>query len=104
MKDFLHFKKIFENAKGRDQAERFEDATKKIWELKKLFNDDSKNIEVIFKNEKFITTFKSIKDELSRKAEDKSKEFVDQMIDYFKIEDKNAIKDLIMIINSINMK
>ena len=29
MKDFLLFKKIFENAQGQDQDERFEDAQKK---------------------------------------------------------------------------
>jgi len=37
---------------------------------------------------------------LGRKTEIKSKEFVDQMIEYFKIEDKKVIKDLKMIINS----
>ena len=30
VKDFLLFKKIFENAQGKDQAERFEDAGKKL--------------------------------------------------------------------------
>jgi len=100
VKDFLLFKKIFENAQGIDQAERFEDATKKLGELKELFKNNSKNIEVIFNNEKFFIIFKDIKEELGRKTEIKSKEFVDQMIEYFKIEDKKVIKDLKMIINS----
>ena len=34
VKDFLLFKKIFENATGIDQLERFEDATKKLKSLK----------------------------------------------------------------------
>ena len=100
VKDFLLFKKIFENAQGIDQAERFEDATRKLVELKELFKNNSKNIEVIFNNEKFLIIFKDIKEELSRKTENKSEEFVDQMIKYFKIEDKKVIKDLKMIINS----
>jgi hypothetical protein len=100
VKDFLLFKKIFENAQGIDQAERFEDATKKLGELKELFKNNSKNIEVIFNNEKFFIIFKDIKEELGRKTEIKSKEFVDQMIEYFKIKDSKVIKDLKMIINS----
>jgi len=100
VKDFLLFKKIFENAQGRDQAERFEDATKKLGELKELFKQNSKMIEVIFNDEKFVITFKDIKEELGRKTEIKSKEFVDQMIEYFKIKDNKVIKDLNMIINS----
>jgi hypothetical protein len=105
VKDFLLFKKIFENAQGIDQAERFEDATKKLGELKELFKNNSKNIEVIFNNEKFFIIFKDIKEELGRKTEIKSKEFVDQMIEYFKIKDSKVIKDLKMIINSKkNMK
>jgi len=55
VKDFLLFKKIFENAQGIDQAERFEDATRKLVELKELFKNNSKNIEVIFNNEKLST-------------------------------------------------
>ena len=43
VKDFLLFKKIFENARGSDQLERFEDATKKLKTLKKKLdgNEDS---------------------------------------------------------------
>ena len=54
LKDFLLFKKIFENSQGKDQSECFEDGLKKLNNLKKLFNESSSNIEVIFNEENFI--------------------------------------------------
>ena len=99
VKDFLLFKKIFENAQGSDQAERFDDARNKLQELKEKFGTNLK-IETIFNDEKFANTFKNIKEELGRKTEIKSKEFIDQMIKYFNIEDKAAQLDLKIIINS----
>ena len=100
VKDFLLFKKIFENAQGKDQTEFFEDARKKLKTLKTLFDKNSTNIEVIFNEEKFAPTFKDIREELGMKTENKSKEFISQMVDYFSIKDKGVISDLKMIINS----
>ena len=100
VKDFLLFKKIFENATGKDKAEFFEVARKKLKALKALFSKNSTNIEVIFNEEKFAPTFKDIKEELGRKTENKSKEFISQMVSYFSIENKIVINDLKMIINS----
>ena len=91
---------MFEYAQGIDQAGRFEDAKKKLGELKDLFKNNSKNIEVIFNNEKFVIIFKGIKEEFCRETEIKSYKFVEQMIEYFKIKDSKVIKDLKMIINS----
>ena len=115
VKDFLLFKKIFENAQGSDQLERFEDATKKLSALKgkltlkensnentlkEKSNEDTLNIEIIFKEKDFKNVLKDIKDELSRKDESKSELFAKQMIDYFNITNKSVIKDLKMLINS----
>lgn len=110
VKDFLLFKKIFENAQGKDQAARFYDANKKLKELKDLFAQKPSDIEVIFNQKNYIDTFKDIKEELGKKSENKSKEFIDQMIDYFNIKDndkdkdkdknKKIIEDLKLIINS----
>ena len=112
VKDFLLFKKIFENAQGKDQAARFYDANKKLKELKELFAQKPSDIEVIFNQKNYIDTFKDIKEELGKKSENKSKEFIDQMIDYFNIKDndkdkdkdknknKKIIEDLKLIINS----
>ena len=72
LKDFLLFKKIFENSQGKDQSERFEDGLKKLNNLKKIFNQESSNIEIIFNEVNFINIFKNIKEELGKKDESKS--------------------------------
>ena len=100
VKDFLLFKKIFENAQGKDQAEIFEVARNKLKILFNLFAKNSTNIEVIFNEKEFASTFRDIKEELGRKNEIKSKEFLSQMIDYFQIKDIKVKSDLKMIINS----
>ena len=100
VKDFLLFQKIFDNAQGSDQAKLFEDACNKLQDLKGKFCKNSLNIETIFNDEKFIKIFKNIKEELGRKTEDKSIKFINQMIEYFNITDKNVIQDLKKIINS----
>ena len=100
VKDFLLFKKIYEEARGKDQEARFTDAYNKLNELKKTFKDNPKNIEVIFNNEKFKNIFKLIKDELGKKDEKNSEKFLEQMKTYFNITDENAVKDLKMLIKS----
>ena len=101
VKDFLLFKKIFENATGKDQAEIFEKARDKLKTLVELFNKNKENIEVIFNEKEFKNTFADIKEELGRKNnETKSKKFIEQMKKYYKIENKLVINDLKMIINS----
>ena len=102
MKDFLLFKKIFEKSQGKDQAERFEDAKKKLIDITKLFtkleSDNEIDIEIIFEDYKNI--FNNIKEELSKKEESKSDEFINQMVKYFKIKNEKTIKDISMIIKS----
>ena len=44
VKDFLLFKKIFENAVDKDQSERFDDGVNKLNNLKKLFDKNASNI------------------------------------------------------------
>ena len=96
VKDFLLFKKIFESSKGNDQEERFKDAKSQLDKVKILFKNQS-NIEIIFQENKDI--FKIIKEELSKKEEYKSDEFIEQMVNYFKINDKTKT-DLSIIIKS----
>ena len=67
MKDFLLFKKIFENAQGT-----FSRCSKKLNSLKDLFNLNENNMEPIFSNKDFKNIFKNIKEELGRKSENKS--------------------------------
>jgi len=61
VKNFLLFKKIFEKSKGKDQEERFEDARRQLYTIRKLFQSLSLNIEKIFHN--FENIFKDIKEE-----------------------------------------
>ena len=100
VKDFLLFKKIFEKAQGQDQADRFNDAYKKLNSLKITFTENPKNIEAIINDKAYENIFKDIKEELGRKDEIKSDVFLEQMKKYFTITDKNAINDLKMLIKS----
>ena len=99
--DFLLFKKIFEKAQGNNQLERFNDAIKKLEGLKTLFiNCKSSNIGEIFNNKEYMDIFKKIKEDISIKSNDKSKEFIKQMIDYFEVKDKKIENGIKIIINS----
>ena len=100
VKDFLLFKKIFENAVGKDQSERFDDGVNKLNNLKKLFDKNASNIQIIFNEKNFINIFKNIKEELGRKDESKSNEFIKQMVEYFNITDEKKIEELTIIIKS----
>ena len=100
VKDFLLFKKIFEKAQGQDQADRFNGACEKLNSLKTTFTGGPKNIEAIINDKAYGNIFKDIKEELGRKDEIKSDEFLEQMKKYFTITDKNAINDLKMLIKS----
>ena len=100
VKDLLLFQKIFENALGDNQAERFDNANKKLKELKSLFAENPINIEKILNHENYKDIFNQIKNELGNKPEIQSKTFMDQIINYFEIKDKKVIKELKIIINS----
>ena len=99
VKDFLLFKKIFENAQGKDQLERFEYANRKLISLKASFEKNKSDIETIFTDKDYKNIFNDIKEELSKK-EFKSELFISQMIDYFEIKDNSVIEDLKMLIKS----
>ena len=76
VKDLLLFRKIYEKSKGSDQEERFKDAKSQLDKIKYLFKKES-NIEIVFNN--FENIFEDIKEELSKKEESKSDEFIKQM-------------------------
>ena len=107
VKDFLLFKKIFEKSKGKDQEERFIYALDILKSIKTSF-EKTKDIETIFKfklvkeedSRKFENIFEYIKDELSKREDSQSDIFINQMIEYFDINDENKKKDLVIIIKS----
>ena len=94
IKDFMFFKKIFENTQGKDEVERFDEAIKKLKDLKCIF------AEAIFNHPNYKDTFRDIKEELGKKSENKAKEFIEQMIDYFCLKDGALFEDLKILINS----
>ena len=103
VKGLFIFKIIFDNSPGSDQEKRFYKAQETLNTIKQLFIKDDKddkneiNIEeILFNNDKI---FNKIKEELSKKEEEKSKEIIDQMIKYFKIEKKN-IEDFVIMLKS----
>ena len=90
------FKIIFDNTTGLDQEQRYYKAKEKLNDIKLLFKDNTNIEEIYQQNEKI---FNKIKDELSKKEESKSKEFIKQMINYFNIEEKYQ-EDLEIIFKS----
>ena len=96
VKDLLIFRIIFNNSSGIDQQTRFNNGKRQLDDIKNLFQNINNIGEIDLQNDQFdqkeqkerIKIFNKIKDELSKKEEEKSKEFIDQMIKYFNIDEK----------------
>ena len=99
-KDFLFFKVLYDNEHGNDQDKIFQQAKKKLNQIQDLFKTKASANE-IYQNNKDI--FNKIKEILSN-DESKTNKFINQIIDYFKIENKILIKDLIIIFKSKNFE
>ena len=101
VKYFLFFNVIYNlNYQVNDENDRFNDALKRLNEIKDLFWKNSSDIETIFENYKYKLIFDNIKYKLSIKDEHIIDIFIKQMIDYFNIKDKNTILDLEILIKS----
>ena len=99
VKNFLLFKNIFKLAKGKDKVVRYNNALYKLKMIKNSF-EETNDIKAIFNSEGFEIIFENIKDELCKKNEYQANEFIEQMIQYFNIRDKDKIRDLIILIKS----
>ena len=98
VKDIVLFKVIYEEAFGNDQRERFQKAYSKINNIKKLLEETNK-IEDIYEENKKV--FDKIKDIISNNNESKEDIIINQIIDYFKIQEKSdLINDLKIILKS----
>ena len=69
VKDFLFFKEIYAHSQGLDDSERFDDGIRRLKEIKKLFLENSSNIEKIYEKRECYDIFNNIKNELSKKDE-----------------------------------
>ena len=98
VKDFLLFKVLYNEAYGNDQESRFNDALKKLDNIKGLFANNA-TAEKLYQENKEI--FDKIKEMLSNN-ESKSEKFFEDMKKYFKIEEKqkNLINELTLIFKS----
>ena len=77
------FRIIFDNLPG-DQEKRFNNAKEKLNKITKSFIS-GEDIETIYENNNKI--FNLIKDELSKKNESDTNDFINQMIDHFTFDD-----------------
>ena len=105
VQDFLLFKVIYENTRGKHQENRFNKVNKKLKEIKKLFEPKEKkekiDIDEIYNLNK--ENFDIIKKKLINN-EKRSKEFFKTFKQYFNItespENKDLIEDLNILFNS----
>ena len=99
VKDILLFKVLYDEAYGNDQEKRFEDASEKLKNMKKIFGEsDAAN--KIYQDQENKPIFNKIKEMLS-KNEAKAEIFIEQMKTYFNLKGKDElIKDLTIIFKS----
>ena len=99
VQNFLLFNVIYENSKGNNQESRFNNAMKKLQEIKKLFEANEKpDVDEIYKQNKEI--FDTIKRKLINN-EKKSEQFFKDFKANFNIgENKELIEDLTILFNS----
>ena len=117
IKDFLLFKKIYEKSQGKNQEDRYRDAKNKLDEIKNLLTiqqttneklstkektptgESLSNIEEIILK-KYENIFNEIKEELSKKEDSITEEFINQMIKICNITNEETKKDLDLLIKS----
>jgi hypothetical protein len=105
VKEFLLFKIIYENTRGKNQEIRFQNAKNKLEDIKKLFeiNETNKKIDIDKIYEQNKENFDNIKKKLINN-EKRSEEFFKTFKKYFNIEDikenKELIDDLTLLFNS----
>ena len=96
-KDFLFFKVLYDEDYSNDQEKRFNQAIKKLENIKSEFNYNQSANEIYQCNKDIFNKIK----EIISNDEFKSNEFIERMIDYFEIKDKNGmIKELTLIFKS----
>jgi len=96
VKNLFIFRIIFDITPDQGKEKRFYNARKTLNEIKQLFQENNKIEDIYKQNEKI---FNKIKDELSKKEESKSKEFIDQTIKNLEIPEKYQ-EDLEIIFKS----
>ena len=96
VKNFLLFNTIYEMNSGKDENKKFDNAFKELEKIGELLK---KKIKVVDLNEQYKDPFKKIKEKLSNN-EERSKEFIKYLIDYYAINDETLIDELTILFKS----
>ena len=98
VKKFLLFEVIYKNNPGRNENEHFENAYKKLDSIKKLLNKGNDKIDEIINSldKDYRQIIKEIREKLS-KNEDRARNFIETLKNYFNIKDKNLMNELTIL-------
>ena len=81
---------------GKDENKKFDNAYEELEKIGELLK---KKVKVVELNEQYKDTFKKIKEKLSNN-EERSKEFIKYLIDYYAINDETLIDELTILFKS----
>ena len=96
VKNFLLFNIIYEMNSGKDENKKFDNAYEELEKIGELLK---KKVKVVELNEQYKDTFKKIKEKLSNN-EERAKEFIKYLIDYYAINDETLIDELTILFKS----
>ena len=96
VKNFLLFNIIYEMNSGKDENKKFDNAYEELEKIGELLK---KKVKVVDLNEQYKDPFKKIKEKLSNN-EERSKEFIKYLIDYYAINDETLIDELTILFKS----
>ena len=78
---------------GKDENKKFDNAYEELEKIGELLK---KKVKVLELNEQYKDTFKKTKEKLSN-TEERSKEFIKYLIDYYAINDETLIDELTIL-------
>ena len=81
---------------GKDENKKFDNAYEELEKIGELLK---KKVKVLELNEQYKDTFKKTKEKLSN-TEERSKEFIKYLIDYYAINDETLIDELTILFKS----
>lgn len=96
VKKFLLFNIIYEANSAKDDNTKFDNAYEQLEKIGELLKNKTNIIEL---NNQYKDIFKKIKEKLSNN-EERSKEFINYLTDYYNIQDENLIDELTILFKS----
>ena len=97
IKNNLLFNVIYEDMNiGKNEGVNFDKAYKKLEDIGELLKEKDTDIDKLYNNKEYKTIFDKIKKKLSNN-EQRAKDFIENMISYYDIKDKNLIDELTIL-------